>query len=247
MATKFLIIKTGRTYEAIRDLHGCFEDWMMAGLGVGRDRVEVVNVFDGGLLPAQLDGIAGVVITGSPAMVTDRQPWSEAVARWLAYRLREKRTDVPMLGICYGHQLLAHALGGRVDFNPRGREIGSVPLHACPALVDDPLLGGLGFPLVAHVTHLQSVLELPPDAVLLASSEREPHHAFRIGDRVWGVQFHPEFTDEIMRSYIDILGERMAGEGLDPVPVRASVRAAPDASRVLRRFARFCDGVQRTA
>lgn len=240
MSKRFLVVKTGRTYDNIRARHGCFEDWMIAGLGVPSSQVDVVSVFEGGLLPPHLDDIAGVVITGSPAMVTDRQPWSEAVARWLAYELRERQAPVPVVGICYGHQLIAHALGGRVDYNPRGREIGTVTLHGTGALADDPLLGGLDFPLQAHVTHMQSVVELPPGAVLLAHSEQEPHHAFRLGERVWGLQFHPEFNDEIMHAYVELLGERMAGEGLDPEAVRAAIRPAPEAMQVLRRFAALC-------
>ncbi|MFZ5722247.1 MAG: glutamine amidotransferase [Pseudomonadota bacterium] len=242
---RFLVIKTGRTYDGIRDRHGCFEDWIAAGLGVDRDRVRTVAVFEGGLLPARLEGddtVCGVVITGSPAMVTDRQPWSEAVARWLAYELVERHAHIPVLGICYGHQLIAHAFGGRVDYNPRGREIGTVPLRATEQTAADPLLGDIEFPLLAHVTHLQSVLELPPGAVHLASSALEPHQAYRIGDRIWGVQFHPEFTADIMRAYLDVLAERLAGEGLDPEHVRAGVAPAPLATAVLRRFAALCEG-----
>lgn len=239
MNKRILIIKTGRTHEVIRERHGCFDDWMISALGIRREQAEVVHVHEGGLLPAQLDGIAGMVITGSPAMVSERLPWSEAVARWLAFQLVERRQPVPVIGICYGHQLLAHALGGRVDYNPRGREIGTVTLRATDALADDPLLGGLEFPLDAHVTHLQSVVDLPPGAVLLAKSAQEPHHAFRVGEHIWGVQFHPEFNDDIMRSYIEHLGSRMAEEGLDPLAVRATVRPAPAAGTVLRRFAQL--------
>lgn len=238
MAKHFLVIKTGKTYDHIRERHGCFEDWMIAALGVPADAVRVVSVFEGGLLPAHLDDVLGIVITGSPAMVTDRQPWSEAVARWLAFEILERQSCVPVIGICYGHQLLAHALGGRVDYNPRGREIGTVEIRATDARADDPLFGGLDFPLDAHVTHLQSVVELPPGAVHLAASDLEPHHAFRVGDQVWGVQFHPEFTEDIMRAYLDTLGERMAGEGLDVDGIRAAVRPSVGAE-VLRRFAGF--------
>lgn len=237
---KFLVIKTGRTHDVIHERHGCFEDWMIDGLGVGRDEVSVVAVFEGGLLPAHLDDVCGIVITGSPAMVTECLPWSEAVARWLAFELRERGTRVPVIGICYGHQLVAHALGGRVDWNPRGREIGTVEIRATTAQGDDPLLGGIDFPLTAHVTHLQSVVALPPGATLLAASDLEPHQAFRVGDAVWGVQFHPEFTEDIMRAYIDVLGERIAGEGLDVDAIRAAVRPAAGAGGVLRRFAALC-------
>lgn len=235
--SRFLVIKAGKTYDNIRANHGCFEDWIAAGLGVPRAEIAVVSVFEGGLLPKDLAGIAGIVITGSPAMVTDRQPWSEALARWLKYEIAEKHAHVPMLGICYGHQLIAHAFGGRVDYNPRGREIGTVHIEATDAAAADPLLSALPFPLLAQVTHLQSVIELPPGAVHLARSALEPHQAYRLGDNVWGVQFHPEFTAAIMRDYIDVLEERMAGEGVDPQAVRAAVRDAPAAVSALRRFA----------
>ncbi len=238
-APHFLVIKTGKTYDHIRAQHGCFEDWMIAALGVPPETVRVVSVFEGGLLPAHLDNVLGIVITGSPAMVTERQPWSEAVARWLDFEINERQSRVPVIGICYGHQLIAHALGGRVDYNPRGREIGTVEIRATGAQLDDPLLGSLAFPLEAHVTHLQSVMELPPGATLLAASALEPHHAYRVGDAVWGVQFHPEFTVDIMHAYIDTLGERMAGEGLDVEAIRAAVRPAPLAGGLLSRFARL--------
>lgn len=239
MMKKLLLIKTGKTWDSIRTRHGCFEDWLVAGLGVSRKEVDVVSVFEGGLLPTHLDTVGGIIITGSPAMVTERLPWSEAVARWLAFELLERKTRVPVLGICYGHQLLAHALGGRVEYNPRGREIGTVEICATAALAGDPLLGEINFPFLAQVTHLQSVSELPPGAIHLASSALEPHHAFRFSETVWGVQFHPEFTADIMRAYLDVLGERMLGEGMDVAGVRAGVRDAPAGVAMLRRFARL--------
>lgn len=234
---RFLVIKTGKTYDNIRALHGCFEDWIASGLGVPRSRIDTVNVFEGGLLPKKLDGVAAIVITGSPAMVTDRQPWSEAVARWLQFEIAEQHAHVPVLGICYGHQLVAHAFGGRVDYNPRGREIGTVHVSAAPQAAQDPLFSGLVFPFAAQVTHMQSAVELPPGAVHLASSAQEPHQAYRFGDNIWGVQFHPEFSADIMRAYIDVLADRLVREDVDPAVVRLAVRETPVAMTVLRRFA----------
>ncbi len=236
----FLIIKCGQTYENICAQHGCFESWIAAGLGVPCSAMTVVSVFEGELLPATLANIDGIVITGSPAMVTDRQPWSEATARWLHDEIIDKCTQVPVLGICYGHQLIAHALGGHVDYNPRGREIGTVMIQATSSTAEDPLFSHLPTAFHAQLTHRQSVIRLPPNAVLLATSELEAHQAYRVGDRVWGVQFHPEFTPDIMRAYIDLLAERMASEGLNAAQIAAAVTDAPVAVAVLRRFADFC-------
>lgn len=239
---QLLVIKCGRTYDNIGAVHGCFEQWIAAQLGVVGDRLQVVSVFDGGPIPARLDHVAGVVITGSPAMVTDRQPWSETVARWLRVELAEKHAHLPVLGICYGHQLIAHALGGRVDYNPRGREIGTMTVRATPAAAEDPLFAALPPEFPAQLTHLQSVIDLPPGATLLAASVLEPHQAYRLGERIWGVQFHPEFTPDIMRAYIDLLAPRMESEGLDPARVAAAVGSTPLAATLLQRFATLCSG-----
>jgi GMP synthase (glutamine-hydrolysing) len=90
---------------------------------------------------------------------------------------------------------------------------------------------------VAHATHLQSVLELPPAARHLAESDGDPYQAFAWGRCAWGLQFHPEFDQETMRGYLDGRREQLVREGLDPDALRARVREAPAGPRILRRFA----------
>ena len=121
-----------------------------------------------------------------------------------------------MLGICYGHQLLAHALGGEVGRNPRGREIGTVVVRRLAPAQHDPLLGVWSEAEPAHVTHLESVLALPAGAVRLAESDLDPVQAFTVGERAWGVQFHPEFDAETVRAYLLARTEKVRAEGLDP-------------------------------
>ena len=204
------IIKTGDTLPAQRARHGDFEDWIAGGLNQAPASTQLaLQTLDARTATAwpQPGQIAGVVVTGSPAMVTDREPWSERTAAWLASVVTAR---VPVLGICYGHQLLAHALGGEVAHHPDGVEIGTVTVARHAASEADPLLGDLPEHFPAQAVHWQSVRRLPPGAVLLAGNDFEPHHAFRVGRNAWGVQFHPEFSDEALRAYLEGLGPVLA-------------------------------------
>src|SRR5690606_40927594 len=115
--TKLLIIQTGSTgSDTVRATVGDYDRMFLTALDLGAGAAEVCRVFRDEPLPDP-GGIAGAVVTGSPAMVTDRLPWSERTAEWLR---RAVAQGTPVLGVCYGHQLLAHALGGVVAANPRG-------------------------------------------------------------------------------------------------------------------------------
>jgi len=239
MPKPLLIARTGSTFSAIREKRGDFDDWFLERfrqLGVAAE-VWVANGAD--RLP-NADDYQAVVVTGSPAMVTDREPWSEALAHWLR---DAAEAGLPMLGVCYGHQLLAHAFGGEVGYHPKGREIGTHEVQLQDAASDDSLFGGMPSRFVAHLTHAQSVLRLPEQAVLLASNAYEPHQAFRIGERAWGVQFHPEFDAEIMASYLAHFRNQLEQEGTDPEVLLNAVREAPEATSLLARFAQFAERV----
>jgi len=166
-------------------------------------------------------------------MVTDNLPWSARVAEWIPTLME---LNVPFLGICYGHQLLAHALGGEVGFHPKGTEVGTVDIHLLTSYSNDPLFKSLPSTFPAHVTHAQTVLTLPQGAVHLATNSFEPNHAFRIGKCAWGVQFHPEYDASIMRSYIVNEAEDLKKEGIDVGPILDSVKETPVAASILRRF-----------
>jgi len=173
--------------------------------------------------------IGALVITGSPESVTSRAPWILEAERAVAGVVR---AGVPTLGICFGHQLLGQALGGLVEVNPRGREMGSVRVRLLEA---DPLLGAAASPFVANMSHRDSVTRLPPGARVLGETERDPHAALRFGPRSWGVQFHPEFDGDVMRGYIDARRDVLSTEGIDPETLPAV--DAPEAARVLTAFA----------
>ncbi|MGD9265575.1 MAG: gamma-glutamyl-gamma-aminobutyrate hydrolase family protein, partial [Lysobacterales bacterium] len=115
-----LLIKTGGTIKEVRPVSGDFEDWFERDMEV--ENFLQVDVYRRQELPAP-GTVAGIVITGSAAMVSEKEDWSEYTAAWLREAVAR---EVPTLGVCYGHQLLAHALGGRAGPNPQGRQIGTV-------------------------------------------------------------------------------------------------------------------------
>lgn len=232
-----LIIKTGSAPARLRERFGDFDDWFRRGFGTENFRSEVISVDQGHGLPdpAETRRFSGIVVTGSPAMVSERLDWSERCAAWLAAVHHARR---PILGVCYGHQLLAHALGGRVGPNPHGRRIGTFPLHS--AVDDDAILGPADSGLPVHSTHVEAVLEPPPGARVIATAPGDPCHALHFGHRSWGVQFHPEFDADIMRGYIVERGAELQAEGQDSAALHAGVVPAELGQTVLTRFAQHC-------
>ncbi len=200
-------------------------------MGVDRDTLDIVDVVADEPLPS-MESYTGVILTGSAAMVTDHLPWSERVAGWL----KESGDKTPILGICYGHQLLGDVYGGTVGQNPSGREIGTITVERTSEAKDDPLFGGLPSALVMQATHMESLITLPENAVRLAGNRHDPNQAFRIGESIWGVQFHPEMNADIISEYIVARREAIAAEGLDP---KALVEAASDSQHGAGLLARF--------
>ena len=229
---RFLIVQTGTTLAHLRPRHGDFPDWFRRSLRLPRTAVDVVRVDAGEALPAS-GRHAGVIVTGSGAMVSERLRWSEDTAAWLRTVVAG---GVPVLGVCYGHQLLAHALGGRVDYHPDGREVGTIDIERLPAAAGDALLGAAPARFVAHATHRQSVLELPPGAVALARSAHDPHHAVRYAPQAWGLQFHPEFSVAAIRGYLHRAPNAAAFNCRADCCAQRADRPAPHARRLLRRF-----------
>ena len=225
------LIKTGGTIEQIKSQHGDFEDWFAEGMGVS-DLLQV-DVFRQQPLPAA-ETLAAIVITGSASMVSAREDWSERTAEWLGQAVQK---GIPVLGVCYGHQLLAQAMGGRVGLNPGGRQIGTVTAQRIDSAINDPLIGGLPQTFAAQTSHSEVVLKLPPGAERLATSPLDDNFAIRFAENVWGVQFHPEFSVPVMSEYIQYRAEAIREEGLNPECLLEKTNDTEDANSVLRKFA----------
>ena len=230
-----LVIKAGDTFPELVTESGNFEDWLITGLGLPKDAVRIIDARLDTPLPAPAT-FAGVVISGAHAMITDDLPWMRRLADWTRHAVT---MQVPLLGICFGHQLLARALGGTVDFHPQGREIGSVLIELHSAAASDPLFAGMPARFPAHAVHAQSVRKLPRGAQLLAGNAYESTHAFRVGSCAWGVQFHPEFNSSRLAAYIEHFAADLQAAGRDVAQIRAGLVETPASASLLPRFARL--------
>ncbi|MFC4274220.1 glutamine amidotransferase [Achromobacter aloeverae] len=224
-----LILHTGDPNASLTEQFGGYADFMRAAAGLDDADVHVVPVFLG-QQPRAPGHYRAALITGSPANVTDRDPWGEETAVWLRQAAQE---GLPMFGICYGHQLLAHALGGRVDYNPAGREVGTRQLEL---VADDPLLEGLPRTFPVQTMHEQTVVELPPGARVLARSAMDGCQLLRLAPHIVSTQFHPEFGVNFMREHLRQYADRYAREHIDAGVLAGELRETPESASLLRRF-----------
>jgi GMP synthase (glutamine-hydrolysing) len=185
-----------------------------------------------GELPADVDAVDAAVVSGSRASVYWAEEWIEALTDWVA---AAAESGLPMLGVCFGHQVLARALGGRVA-DMGEYEIG----YRTVEHRGGRLFEGIESEFTAFTTHSDEVVELPPDATVLAENDYSVH-AFRRGG-AFGVQFHPEYDPETARAVTegkDLDAERI--EGVLAGITEANYRRACEAKQV---FGNFTDYVR---
>jgi GMP synthase-like glutamine amidotransferase len=222
-----------------RDPIGPLGDWLDAA-GV---ELELRQAFAGDALPADLSEFAGLIALGArvSADADDVASWLPAERALLAEAVAG---EVPTLGICLGHQLLALATGGRVGRNPLGLEIGAQLIAKRAAAATDPLFGPL--PITPDVIqwHRDAVLDLPPGAVLLAASPGSDVQAFRVGRLAWGIQFHIESTPAVVRRWAAANAAEIADYDVPALLARVDT-VYPDLAAVWQTFAAAFAGIVR--
>ena len=221
---------------------GTLTGWFAAA-GV---ELDVVSPWDGDELPANPTEYDALVVLGGPQQAYDdgSAPWLPATKELLRAAVRER---VPTLGICLGAQLMAEALGGRVEKGADGVEAGPRLVAKRDASWDDELFGDVPFTPTVVQWHEDAIVDLPPGAVLLASSSKYANQAFRVGDRAWGVQFHIETPPEMVRHWGEHYTAAVVEAGLDPAALAERTVAELDEVEacwrpVVERFAAIAAG-----
>lgn len=234
---KIAVLITGDPVPRVLESRGDFE-------GIFRELLE--GTFDGevigydireGEFPPLDEELKALIITGSAANVPDQEPWMVVAQEWLRVVVP---TGVPTFGVCFGHQLLAQALGGEVQLNPKGREMSTVEVERSG---ESPIFEGVDERFQVNACHVDTVVALPEGAQALAISSRDDHQCIRFSDTCYGVQFHPEFDSEVMKGYVEARAELIAAEGLDPDAMLARASDTPMSGQVLRNFVRHCVGL----
>lgn len=191
---------------------------------------------DEGNLPASLKDCDGWITSPSRHSVNDIEPWIDDVGEVIRALVHEER---PFAGICFGHQLLATALGGRVERAARGWGVGVQDYEVVEQRwwMDPPVTGGQ-FRLVA--SHEDQVTQVPAGAVVLARAEYCPVAAMEVGERAISLQPHPEFTVALSARLLDLREELIGRETVDAA--RRTLTTPPDRELAARWILRFLRG-----
>lgn len=194
---KILIIKCGNTYPELKNESGDFEDWIINLSNLPNRFFTVYNLNKGERL-AHPSNYHAAFITGIPE---DNDPlkWIDQLKGWI---VAARYSNFPVLGICYGAQIIAEALGGTLSLNKAGLLFGIDQINVTTRGMIDPLFRKVGSNFDSFHFHRKQVSKLPSGSEIIAYSKRTECEAFRIG-RMYGIQFRPEFSPEIMKTYID--------------------------------------------
>jgi GMP synthase (glutamine-hydrolysing) len=233
---RVLLLKAGNVQPPLLISHGDYERWFQRALG-DLCRLQLAQVQLNERLP-RVTEFDAVIMTGSPLSVTSPEPWMYPAGE---YMLEAAARRVSVLGVCFGHQLLAHALGVSVIRHPGGREIGSVELRLTVAGLKDPLFEGLPQWLWVQTTHEDVVASLPAGASALAGNAHTSLQAFSHGPHLRGVQFHPEMDAAIMSALIRARQDRLEAESREDPGARvprllAGLRGTAGTERILHNF-----------
>tara|TARA_B100000029_G_C17463755_1_gene919479 strand:+ start:319 stop:1008 length:690 start_codon:yes stop_codon:yes gene_type:complete len=190
------ILKCGPGIDEIRNVYGHASDWV-AEIVSSYDNninINVINSYE----CIQPDNDDAWIITGSSSSCYEDKDWIVELEFQIK---RGYEVNKPILGICFGHQIIAQSLGGKVIKNPMGWELGSNKINITDYGKKSEIFNSIPNNNDYYFSHQDTVLDLPRNAIELAYNEMG-NQAYCIGEKIFGVQFHPEFSFDVMEAYI---------------------------------------------
>ncbi|MCF8359834.1 MAG: gamma-glutamyl-gamma-aminobutyrate hydrolase family protein [Prolixibacteraceae bacterium] len=192
-----LIIKCGNTYPEIIKRFGNFDDLIIKHSLLPAHTFSIYNIYKGEKLPHPVE-FAAAVITGSHYNINQRFDWIKQLQDWVT---TARYAHLPLLGICFGHQIIAKALGGTVQKNENGPNIGKATILPDKEQPENPLFKGTGNEFESFVSHGWTVKTPGPGTNVIARDLKGNIMALQ-SDNIIGIQFHPEFTESIVKIYL---------------------------------------------
>jgi GMP synthase-like glutamine amidotransferase len=203
--------------------------------------VDTRRVYEGDALPETLTGLDGLVVMGGPMAAYSDEGFPSRNAELILVG-DAINSGKPTLGVCLGAQLVAVAAGGSSYSGTSGGEIGWLRVTATEECLEDSLFAGVPKELTVLQWH-GDTFDLPPGAALLMSSPTYPNQAFRIGDVVWGLQFHLELDAPALEGFLEASASELRDIPDEPDGMRRDTPSAvhalsPWRDVVFERFAR---------
>ena len=182
-------------------------------------------------IPQDLDNAHGLVVLGSPKPPTVDEPW---IGRAIELIQKAHEAEMPVIGLCMGHQLVARALGGEVEQLPQ-MSLGFEPIELTVPGQTETMLAGVPWTTPMFQSHAYHVSTPPPGATVLAKSATTPVECFKVGIRTYGFQFHFEFDRPGITRHFAITKKTMGVDSMSLEQLEAQL------GEHYARFARACD------
>jgi len=193
-----VIVSNGPGLKDVVEKFGHSSEWIPNSISDSSINYKILKAYEGEI--CNVDNYDAFIITGSKYSVYDDSKWICALKDFINSIILKNK---PILGICFGHQILAECLGGKVEQNKLGWELGSYSINLTNEGLKHPLFNNIFDRDIVYESHQDVVSVIPEGSVELAYTEKA-NQAFSYNDNIFGVQFHPEFSYDVTRALMDL-------------------------------------------